>query len=243
MTQYPLCLGCKEEDDRAARWLGSKTTWQAAIQRGNACTSSFKPFFFGDVRHLVSAQVPCQHLLDHARLGVFLGGTSSILRTFLGKRSFFHYWAEPVPYIELFWVKPVKKWPCSSCSWILLLLARGGYVTMIVSFDALRACSWICQWANVGGGGLWFTYRGHKRNSFFYFRSFSLKQDHLNTLWSPFPEIFAELRKLQASALLLVWVWGRSESLVGHKIFYEGFSGCNLIILYQVTDKVQLCRT
>ena len=65
----------------------------------------------------------------------------------------------------------------------------------------------------------------------------------VNTLWSPFPEIFAELRKLQASALLLVWVWGRSESLVGHKIFYEGFSGCNLIILYQVTDKVQLCRT
>ena len=60
----------------------------------------------------------------------------------------------------------------------------------------------------------------------------------VNTLWSPFPEIFAELRKLQASALLLVWVWGRSESLVGHKIFYEGFSGCNLIILYQVTDKV-----
>ena len=168
MTQYPFCLGCKEEDDRAARWLGSKTTWQAAIQRGNACTSSFKPFFFGDVRHLVSAQVPCQHLLDHARLSVFLGGTSSILRTFLGKRSFFHYWAEPVPYIELFWVKPVKKWPCSSCSWILLLLARGGYVTMIVSFDALRACSWICQWANVGGGGLWFTYRGHKRNSFFF---------------------------------------------------------------------------
>ena len=53
-----------------------------------------------------------------------------------------------------------------SCSWILLLLAWVGYVTMIVSFDALRVCSWICQWANVGGGGLWFTYRGHKRNSF-----------------------------------------------------------------------------
>ena len=56
-----------------------------------------------------------------------------------------------------------------SCSWILLLLAWVGYVTMIVSFDALRVCSWICQWANVGGGGLWFTYRGHKRNSFFLF--------------------------------------------------------------------------
>ena len=53
-----------------------------------------------------------------------------------------------------------------SCSRILLLLAWVGYVTMIVSFDALRVCSWICQWANVGGGGLWFTYRGHKRNSF-----------------------------------------------------------------------------
>ena len=64
-----------------------------------------------------------------------------------------------------------------SCSWILLLLPRVGYVTMIVSFDALRACSWICQWANVGGGGLWFTYRGHKHNLvllcfFFVFRSF-----------------------------------------------------------------------
>ena len=56
-----------------------------------------------------------------------------------------------------------------SCSRILLLLAWVGYVTMIVSFDALQVCSWICQWANVGGGGLWFTYRGHKRNSFFLF--------------------------------------------------------------------------
>ena len=31
---------------------------------------------------------------------------------FFGWKVIFHYWAEPVPYLELFWVKPVKKSPC-----------------------------------------------------------------------------------------------------------------------------------
>ena len=26
--------------------------------------------------------------------------------------NFFHYWPEPVPYLELFWPEPVKKSPC-----------------------------------------------------------------------------------------------------------------------------------
>ena len=32
---------------------------------------------------------------------------------FFGWKVIFHYWAEPVPYSELFWVKPVKKSPCN----------------------------------------------------------------------------------------------------------------------------------
>ena len=61
----------------------------------------------------MSVQVPRQHLLEHARFSGLLGGTSSRLGTFAGKRSFVHYWAEPVPFIELFCVKPVKKSPCN----------------------------------------------------------------------------------------------------------------------------------
>ena len=44
-----------------------------------------------------------------------LFGPVCILRTFLGESSFFHYWAELVPYFELFWLKPVKKTPCRNC--------------------------------------------------------------------------------------------------------------------------------
>ena len=29
----------------------------------------------------------------------------SSFHTFLGERSFFHYWAEPFPYLEVFWAE------------------------------------------------------------------------------------------------------------------------------------------